>query len=56
MEKSVEIMMKTGCTVSEVLEKVGIESESQYHRLFKKKYGTTPRAYMLEKRVAGEET
>lgn len=48
LEKSIEIMLKTGCTVSEVLEQVGIENESQYYRMFKKKYGNTPKAYMLE--------
>lgn len=48
LKKSIEFMMATGCTVSEVLEKVGIENESQYYRLFKKRYGTTPRAHMLE--------
>lgn len=48
LKKSIEIMMSTGCTISDVLEKVGIENESQYYRLFKKKYGTTPKAYMLE--------
>lgn len=48
LNKSVEIMMETGCTVSEVLEAVGIENESQYYRMFKKKYGTTPKAYMME--------
>jgi YesN/AraC family two-component response regulator/phosphoribosylformylglycinamidine (FGAM) synthase PurS component len=53
LTKSIEIMMETGCTVSEVLDKVGIENESQYYRLFKKKYGTTPKAYILEL-LAGE--
>lgn len=53
LKKSIEIMMATGCTVSEVLAKVGMENESQYYRLFKKKYGTTPKAYMLD-RLAGE--
>lgn len=48
LEKSIEIMMKTGCTVNEVVEKVGIENESQYYRMFKKRYGNTPKAYMLE--------
>lgn len=48
LKKSIEIMMETGCTVNEVLEQVGIENESQYYRLFKKKFGTTPKAYMLK--------
>lgn len=48
LAKSIEIMSATGCNVNEVLDKVGFESESQYYRLFKKKFDTTPKAYILE--------
>ncbi|WP_027295729.1 AraC family transcriptional regulator [Robinsoniella sp. KNHs210] len=48
LAKSIEIMTVTGCNVNEVLDKVGFESESQYYRLFKKKFDTTPKAYILE--------
>lgn len=55
LKKSVEIMLETGGTVNEVLEAVGIENESQYYRMFKKKYGTTPKAYMMELMVLEKE-
>lgn len=48
LAKSIEIMTATGCNVNEVLDKVGFESESQYYRLFKKKFDTTPKSYILE--------
>lgn len=51
LNKSIEIMLETGCTVKEVLEQVGIENEAQYYRLFKKKYGDTPKAYMMKQRT-----
>lgn len=51
LNKSVEIMLETGCTVKEVLEQVGIENEGQYYRLFKKKYRDTPKVYMMKQRT-----
>lgn len=55
LEKSIEIMLKTKCTVNEVVGRVGIENESQYYRMFKKKYGDTPKAYMLGLMLEGKE-
>lgn len=51
LNKSIEIMLETGCTVKEVLGQVGIENEGQYYRLFKKKYGDTPKVYMMKQRT-----
>lgn len=56
LKKSIDIMTETGCTVNEVMEQVGIENESQYYRLFKKKYGDTPKAYMMKQMTEDKAT
>jgi YesN/AraC family two-component response regulator len=36
--------------VNEVMEKVGIENQSYFYKLFKKQFGTTPKNYAFTKR------
>jgi AraC-type DNA-binding domain-containing proteins len=50
LEKASELLEKTGFSVYEIIEKVGIENETYFYSIFKKKYGTTPKDYALMKR------
>lgn len=48
LEKAVQLMISSKCTVTEVISKIGIENETQFYRLFKKEYGTSPKNYITE--------
>ncbi len=41
------LLSATGLSVAEVAEAVGYDNISYFHRIFQKKYGTTPRKYRL---------
>ncbi|MCI9676768.1 MAG: AraC family transcriptional regulator [Lachnospiraceae bacterium] len=43
------LLSATGLSVAEVSEAVGYDNISYFHRIFQKKYGTTPRKYRLGK-------
>ncbi len=47
LSKVLDLLKNTNLNISNVLEKVGIENETYFFRLFKKKFGTTPREYLL---------
>lgn len=49
LKKAVEWLEKSKLSAYEIMVKVGIENESYFYKLFKKKYGTTPREYALQK-------
>ena len=49
MRKAVEWMENSKLPISEVMRKVGIENESYFYRIFKARYGTTPREYAMNK-------
>jgi AraC-type DNA-binding domain-containing proteins len=48
LEKASEMLKKNELSISEILEKVGIENETYFYNIFKKKYGTTPREYAVK--------
>lgn len=51
LEKAVELLANSELTVYEINEKIGIENESYFYSLFKKKYGTTPKEYIQMQRI-----
>jgi AraC-like DNA-binding protein len=51
--KAVEWLERSSLSISEVIGRVGIESESHFYKLFKKKFGTTPKEYILKKAIRG---
>jgi AraC-like DNA-binding protein/methyl-accepting chemotaxis protein len=51
LNKATEWLENTELSVYEVISKVGIENETYFYAIFKKKFGTTPREYALQKRI-----
>jgi AraC-like DNA-binding protein len=49
IDKAVQLLQNTRYSVIEVMNKVGIEHESQFYKLFKAKFGTTPKEYVFKK-------
>ena len=46
LAKAVEWMENSRLSVGEIMHKVGIENESYFYKIFKAKYGSTPREYI----------
>lgn len=46
LEKAVEWLENSRLSIGEIMHKVGIENESYFYKIFKAKYGTTPRSYI----------
>ncbi|WP_171691428.1 AraC family transcriptional regulator [Paenibacillus germinis] len=46
-----ELLETSQLTVSQVMEKVGIPNETSFYRLFKKKFGSSPKEYVLMKAI-----
>ncbi|WP_042166088.1 AraC family transcriptional regulator [Paenibacillus gorillae] len=51
LNKAVEWLESSGLNIKEILVKIGVENESYFYKLFKKKYGATPKEYVLSKSV-----
>ncbi|MEK8128273.1 AraC family transcriptional regulator [Paenibacillus filicis] len=49
LNKAVEWMENSKLSIQEIIRKVGIENESYFYKLFKAKFGTTPREYMAQR-------
>ncbi|MFD0693608.1 AraC family transcriptional regulator [Paenibacillus sp. GCM10027628] len=49
LNKAVEWMENSQLSIQEIMVKVGIENESYFYKLFKSKFGTTPRDYKAQK-------
>ncbi|MBP3965842.1 AraC family transcriptional regulator [Paenibacillus lignilyticus] len=49
LSKSVEWLENSRLSISEIIRKVGIENESYFYKIFKLKYGSTPREYIAKR-------
>jgi YesN/AraC family two-component response regulator len=45
MDKALELLENTNCYVYEIANKVGFSDNTYFYKLFKEKYGVTPREY-----------
>jgi AraC-like DNA-binding protein len=51
MQKAVEFLNNTNLNITNIAAKIGIENESYFYKLFKKRFGVTPREYVLGKTI-----
>ncbi|WP_314584802.1 AraC family transcriptional regulator [Paenibacillus terrigena] len=51
LEKAVDWLQNSNRSIKEILLKIGVENESYFYKLFKKKYGVTPKEYVLNKNI-----
>jgi AraC-like DNA-binding protein len=49
LKKAVEWIENSRLPISEIMRKIGIENESYFYRIFKARYGRTPREYAVNK-------
>ncbi|GGI44007.1 hypothetical protein GCM10008018_04950 [Paenibacillus marchantiophytorum] len=49
LEKAVEWMENSQLTIQEIILKVGFENESYFYKVFKAKFGTTPREFIAKR-------
>lgn len=49
LKKAVEWLENSKLSIHEIISKIGIDNESYFYKLFKMKYGVTPREYTLNK-------
>lgn len=47
LERAASLLVESGLTVIEILERIGVENEKHFYTLFKKKFGNTPKEYAL---------
>ncbi|WP_188886979.1 AraC family transcriptional regulator [Paenibacillus radicis (ex Gao et al. 2016)] len=51
LNKAIGWLEHSGLNMKEILVKIGVENESYFYKLFKKKYGATPKEYMLSESI-----
>ena len=51
LDKAVEWLENSNLSVYEIIAKVGITNESYFYSLFKKRFGTSPKEYVLQKKL-----
>jgi YesN/AraC family two-component response regulator len=49
LHKAVEWMENSKLSIQEIMLRVGVENESYFYKLFKSKFGMTPREYMAKR-------
>ncbi|OGO81600.1 MAG: hypothetical protein A2Y21_03815 [Clostridiales bacterium GWC2_40_7] len=53
LNKAIELMRRSKASINQIIGKVGIENETYFYKIFKKRYGTTPKEYILKYAVSG---
>ena len=49
LNKAAEMLQETTAGIGEICTRIGMENESYFYKLFKKKYGSTPKEFMLKR-------
>ncbi|OCT15203.1 hypothetical protein A8709_13955 [Paenibacillus pectinilyticus] len=48
LDKSAELLLATELSITEIMERTGFNNESSFYKLFKRRFGTTPKAYRVD--------
>ncbi|WP_168735664.1 AraC family transcriptional regulator [Cohnella fermenti] len=51
LNKSAELLLQTELSIGEIMERVGFHNESSFYKLFKRKFGATPKGYRVDKEI-----
>ncbi|MFD0616121.1 AraC family transcriptional regulator [Paenibacillus sp. GCM10027629] len=51
LEKAREMLENSNLPIVQIIEKIGMENESYFYKLFKKKYGVTPKEHVLKQTI-----
>ena len=52
LTKAVDLLTTSSLSINQVMTKIGVENESYFYKLFKKKFGTTPKEYVIKKALS----
>ncbi|GMK45905.1 hypothetical protein PghCCS26_30330 [Paenibacillus glycanilyticus] len=52
LRRAQELLLKEDGTITEIMEKVGYGNQSYFFRLFKSKFGTTPKEFRIKKSIS----
>ncbi|GLX67796.1 helix-turn-helix domain-containing protein [Paenibacillus glycanilyticus] len=52
LRKAQELLLKEDSTITEIMEKVGYGNQSYFFRLFKSKFGSTPKEFRIKKSIS----
>jgi len=51
LDKSAELLLQTELSIGEIMERTGFHNESSFYKLFKRRFGATPKAYRVDKEI-----
>lgn len=51
LDKSAELLLRTELSIGEIMERTGFHNESSFYKLFKRRFGATPKAYRVDNEI-----
>ncbi|WNR42823.1 helix-turn-helix domain-containing protein [Paenibacillus roseipurpureus] len=51
LDKSADLLLATELSITEIMERTGLYNESSYYKRFKRRFGTTPKVYRVDKEI-----
>ncbi|MDF2922256.1 MAG: hypothetical protein K0R57_1170 [Paenibacillaceae bacterium] len=51
LDKSAELLLRTELSIGEIMERTGFYNESSFYKLFKRRFGATPKAYRVDNEI-----
>lgn len=51
LDRSAELLLQTELSIGEIMERTGFHNESSFYKLFKRRFGATPKAYRVDNEI-----